>query len=736
MKQVLENLRTGECYVEDVPAPILRPGSVLVRNLYSVISAGTEGGTVKLGRMSLIGKARARPEQAMKVVQVALTQGVATAYNATMRSLEMPLPLGYCSAGEVIAVAPDVSGIAPGERVACAGPGYANHAEIVCVPKHLCARLPEGLDVRDGAFAALGAIALQSVRIADVRIGERVVVIGLGLIGLITTQILRAAGVHVFGLDLDPERVRVLREEFAFPAALVTDTNVREQVAGHTGGHGVDAVIITAASPDNAPVALAGELARRKGRVVVVGRTEMTAPRETYLFKELELHTSMAYGPGTGDPLYEVEGVDYPFDYVRWTENRNMSAFLDLLARRAVDVESLVTHAFDVDQAGRAFELIGGTVKERSTAIVLRYPVASAGVPVAAVPAPAARPTQVVRARSHAGVLRVGVIGAGSFATNELLPLLARGQDIALTGIVSATGVRARALQRKYGFAWCDAAAARVVEDPDIDAVFVLTRHDTHAAIAAQCLRAGKHVFVEKPLGLTQQELDEVEHAAQDSGAGLMVGFNRRYAPLALRLRDFIGTRGEPASICYRANVGYRPPTHWLHDPRQGGGVILGEACHHIDFCNWLVGSSPIEVTARTLGSAGALIAEDNAHITLRYADGSLSTVLYLSNGAKGCDTERVEVMSDNRVATLVDWHHLKMVRGLSVRRARRWLLRDKGHRAQVGAFLAAARAGRGDELDTRGYLSSSRSVVEAAERVRLAAVSGAATTHSGQSGS
>ncbi|MGE0385018.1 MAG: bi-domain-containing oxidoreductase [Gammaproteobacteria bacterium] len=718
MKQVLEDFRNGQCRVEDVPAPIARPGFVVVRNHFSVISSGTEGGTVKLGKASLIGKALARPEQVRKVLQVAMTQGVMTAWNATQRTLDMPVPLGYSCAGTVVETGAGVTGLAPGDRVACGGAGFANHAEVVCVPRNLCVPVPAGAALEHAAFTTIGAIALQSVRVAQAQLGEDVVVIGLGLVGLVTAQILRAAGCRVFGIDLDPARLEFARAQGYGECAALADANLRERVLAFSRGHGADVAIITATTDDNGPVALAGELVRRKGRVVVVGRTVMTAPRETYLFKELELRTSMAYGPGTGDVDYEERGIDYPYAYVRWTEQRNMAAFLDLIAGRRIDLEPLLTHRFAIDRAGEAFELITGPARQGSMAVLLDY---TAGLESEQAP------TRVVArgaasAGTASGRLRVGVIGAGSFATNEFLPLLAAHGGLHLRAIASGTGVRARALAGKYGFDLAASDPLPLLDDPQIDCVFILTRHDTHAEFAARALAAGKHVFVEKPLALDDAELDRVERAWAGADRTLMVGFNRRYAPLAVRLKEHFGVRAQPAAVTYRANVGYRPPEHWLHDPRQGGGVILGEACHHIDFCNWLVGAAPVGVNARALGGqAEGFIAADNVYIDLDYADGSRATVAYLSNGSKAYSSERVEVLCDNRAGSVEDFRRIELAAGLRLRRDRLWLKPDKGHAAQVAAFIAAASGAGGASIDTAGYLASSRAAIAAAHLVAAA---------------
>jgi len=714
MKQVLEDFRSGECRVDDVPVPTVNEGSVLVRNHYSVISTGTEGGTVKLGKMGYLGKARARPEQAMKVIQVARTQGVLTAYNAAQRSLEMPVVLGYCCAGEVIELGPGVTEFKVGDRVACAGAGFANHAEVVCIPINLCALVPDAVDLKFAAFTTLGSIALQSVRVADSKLGENVVVIGLGLVGLLTAQLLKAAGCRVFGIDIDPSKTKFAADQGYCETALLGQSNLEAQVLDFSGGIGADAVIITAATDNNGPVKLAGELARRKARIVCVGRTEMKAPRETYLFKELELRTSMAYGPGTGDPRYEIDGIDYPVDYVRWTENRNMIAFIDMLARRRIDIEALVTHEFDIDSAQDAFDLITGDDQEESIAVLLRYPLRETE---GASPKLVKLRSKLSPAVSDGEQIGVSVIGAGSFATNEFLPLLVREGNIRFRCITSNTGVRAKALGKKYGFESCASDPQIAIADDDTDCVFILTRHDTHARLAVDALRAGKHVFVEKPLALNHDELTAVEEAWKDSPGLLMVGFNRRFAPLSVALKTSFDQRVQPLSIIYRANVGYRPPEHWLHHPEQGGGVILGEACHHIDFCNFLVGEAPQEVSTRILQGKGkgSFIPEDNAHIVLTYGDGSVATIAYLSNGSKAWSTEWIEVFCDGRAASLQDFKKLSWSQGLRVRNKRLWIKSDKGHAGQIRAFLGAIRGGELQQVPSQSHIDSSRIAIDAA---------------------
>lgn len=717
MKQVLENLRNGDISVDEVPMPTLKPGHVLVRNHFSLISAGTEGGTIKLGKMSLLGKAKARPEQVQKVIKVARTQGLLTAYLAADRSLDMPIVLGYSSAGQVIKVGSRIQDIKIGDTVACGGAGLANHAEIVSVPRNLCAPVPENVDLQFAAFTTVGAIAMQGVRIADVKLGENVVVIGLGLVGILTAQILSAAGCNVFGIDVDEKQLTFTQKLGCCKTANTNDDNIIEQVMAFSAGKGADSVIITATTADNDPIILAGHIARHKARVVAVGRTEMKAPRETYLFKELELCTSYAYGPGTGDPIYEESGIDYPIGYVRWTENRNMTAFLDLVSQQKIDLAPLITHEFEIEEAKKAFDIIIDDSQEHSTAILLRYPHIEKLNEEQII---ALQDSKTERFKTNKVKVGVSIIGAGNHATNELIPLLNRIKDIEFRGITSATGVRAQALGKKYNFNFCTSDPKSIFSDEKSDCVYILTRHDTHAELTISALEAGKHVYVEKPLALTENELRSITDAQQRSGQILLVGFNRRYAPLAVKMRNYFGSRAQPLSIYYRSNVGFRPEHHWLHDPRQGGGVILGEACHFIDFCYWFVNSPIIDVDISALnGKDTGLISEDNVHITLKFSDGSLATIAYLSNGSTAYSRERIEVNCDNKTAVLTDFKRLALADGKSVKRFSNWIAADFGHQAQSKAFLRAVLDNSPTLIDTKGYLESSCTTILANNKLQ-----------------
>jgi predicted dehydrogenase/threonine dehydrogenase-like Zn-dependent dehydrogenase len=661
----------------------------LVKNETSLISAGTEGGTVKLGKMGLIGKARARPEQVKKVLQALRTEGILSTVNAVNRTLDLPIPLGYSCAGVVEATSDTVKDVSTGTPVACGGAGMAYHADYVVVPRNLCVPIPEGVTFHHAAFTTVGAIAMQSVRIADVRLGENVVVVGLGLVGLLAVKILKAGGCNVFGVDVNSKRVAWVEENGICPACVRDAANILDRVLDFTGGYGADAVVIAAAVANNDPVLLAGELTRYKGRVVVVGRTIMDAPRDTYLFKELELRTSYAYGPGAEDKSYEIEGYDYPIGYVRWTENRNMQCFLDLIRDKRIDLSPLVTNAIAIGKAPIAFDLIADP-EQNTIGVVLEYGDSEKDPypdPEKKKVSPAVLPDGKPSDR-----LRVGVIGAGSFATNVMVPLLAKRKDVTIQIISSASGIKAAALAKKYRIPRCASKADEVIRATDVDCVFILTRHGTHATFAEEALLGKKHVFVEKPLALTKDSLKAVVDAQEKSGMALMVGFNRRFSPLALKVKGFFSNRSQPMVVEFRANVGYRPPEHWLHDPIDGGGLILGEACHYIDFCRWLVDSSIVKVDAVCIGASDTrIIPEDNVSITLHFNDGSLASILYLSNGAKGFSRERCEIHTDNHSAVWEDFKRVKLVKDLSLARSNRnWLYLKKGYKEELDAFFTA----------------------------------------------
>jgi predicted dehydrogenase/threonine dehydrogenase-like Zn-dependent dehydrogenase len=648
MKQVLQNNKTGQMSVTDVPTPVVQRGRVLVRAAASLISAGTERMVVDEGRKSLIERARERPELVRQVIERAKTEGVVKTFNAVRSKLGSLTALGYSAAGIVMDVGEEVTEFRVRDRVACAGVGYASHAEVLSVPKNLCVRLPDEIDFDAGAFGTLGAIALQGVRLAEPTLGESVVVIGLGLLGQITVQLLKANGCRVFGIDLDSQKVR-LALELGADAAALSDTDVKRAVLDWSRGRGADAVLITAATQSNQPIELAGEISRLKGRVVAVGMVGMNVPRNLYFKRELALMVSMSYGPGRYDPEYEERGHDYPLAYVRWTENRNIEAFLDLVAQRRVNVEPLITHRFKIDEAASAYQLIGGETQEPYLGILLHYDTERE----------LERHIEIRSAKGATGkasAIQVGMIGAGAYAQGMLLPHY-KTVGVNFRASTTASGVTARNIAEQYGFNYCAASADEVLSDMDVNLFIIATRHDLHAELARRALLNGKHVFVEKPLALNEEELENVLEAAANSGRRLMVGFNRRFSPLAQAAKEFFAGRQAPLSILYRVNAGRIPKSHWTQDPREGGGRIIGEVCHFVDLMQFLTGARPTRVFAESIESRNEeMTDEDNIFITLKFSDGSNGAIAYLAEGDKSLPKERVEIFCEGKSFVLDDF--------------------------------------------------------------------------------
>lgn len=658
MKQVLQNNKTGRMAVTDVPTPIVQKGRVLVRASASLISAGTERMAVDEGKKSLIERARERPELVKQVIEKAKNEGFLKTFNAVRSKLGSSTALGYSAAGIVVDVGDDVTEFSIGDRVACAGAGYASHAEVLSVPKNLCVRLPEHVSFDAGAFGTLGAIALQGVRLADPTLGESIVVIGLGLLGQIAVQLLKANGCRVFGIDLDPAKVELARELGADGAAL-SDESVKRAVLDWSRGRGADAVLITAGTPSNQPIELAGEISRLKGRVVAVGMVGMDVPRNLYFKRELSLMVSMSYGPGRYDPEYEERGHDYPFAYVRWTENRNIEAFLDLVAEGRVNVERLITHRFPIEEGERAYQLIAGETKEPYLGIVLQYDTERELERRIEVK----RSEKASASAEASNAVRVGMIGAGVYAQAMLLPFY-KAEGVDFRAITTASGVSARDIAEKYGFNYCATSADDVLDDADVNLIVVATRHDLHAELVRRALLKGKHAFVEKPLALSDEELEGVLDAAASSHGKVMVGFNRRFSPLARAAREFFDGRQAPLSISYRVNAGRIPKSHWLQDPREGGGRIIGEVCHFVDLMQYLTGSLVTRVYAESIKSRNQeMVDEDNVFITLRFADGSNGSIAYLSEGDKAMPKERVEIFSEGKSFVLDDFRSVTSYR-------------------------------------------------------------------------
>jgi len=689
VKQIVQNYRTGDLRSTDVPAPACRAGGVLVANRASLISAGTERMKVEVAKKSLLGKAMERPDQVKKVIESVRQQGLLPTYEKVMNKLDTLTPLGYSCAGTVIEVGRDLTEFQVGDAVACAGAGYAVHAEIISVPRQLVVPVAAGTSFERASFTTLGAIALQGIRQGEVRLGENVVVIGLGLVGLLTVQLLKANGARVIGVELDPRRAELARTLGADRVAVGSSAEVAEIVRQATGGRGADCVLVTAASASSGPVELAGELARDRGRVVVVGITRMDLPHRLYYEKELTLRLSRSYGPGRYDPSYEEGGVDYPLGYVRWTERRNMEEFLRLVEEEKVLVDPLVTHKIPFADSDRAYDLLTGKSSEPYLAIVLTYPErASAEKPATRVELSPNGTRPGARRRAQGEPVGVGFLGAGNFATSMLLPHLKGRKDVRLTGVVTPSGLSARNAAEKFGFGFAASQTEELLGDAATDAVFVVTRHHLHASLAQQALAAGKAVFVEKPLATTREDLERVAQAAAQPGARLLVGFNRRFAPLVRRMAGHFDRQGAPLVVSCRVNAGYLGKESWYQDAREGGGRILGEVCHFLDLVVALTGSTLTRVSASGLAdAAGHWRADDNLVVNAECANGSVASVVYAASGDPTMPKERIEILGQGRSAALDNYKTLTLwsanrsqsVKALSV---------DKGHGAEIAAWI------------------------------------------------
>jgi len=682
MEQVTQQLKSGEIIVQELPAPILLAGRILVRNHYSVISAGTEGSTVKTARKGLVGKAKERPEQARQVLKTLRKQGPVQTYRAVMKKLDAYSPLGYSCAGEVIGIGAGVRGFSIGDKVACAG----NHAEVVCVPVNLCVKLQPDADLKKACYNTLGAIALQGIRQADLRLGESCAVIGLGLLGQLTCLMLRAGGIAAYGIDVDSHVVEIAKKHCTDCAWTRSDAGIAEQIETLTYGLGVDAVIITAATRSLDPINFAGQITRKKGRVVIVGAAPTGFDREPYYYKkELELRMSCSYGPGRYDINYEEKGIDYPAAYVRWTEKRNMQGFQELLHSERIDIDYLTTHESNLDDAPKAYDMIVNH-SEPFLGIVLKYDIDS--------------PLKQIRVKvsEHKPVGKVGLafIGAGSYAQGNLLPNIPRkDSEVSCQAVMDSSGATSKRVAERYGFEFCTSDVKDILDNEDINTIFIATRHDSHAEYVLKSLKAQKNVFVEKPLCLSVDELAEIEqiYRAQSTGetGQLMVGFNRRFAPNAAALKERL-TDG-PISMIYRINAGPIPADTWIQDPAIGGGRIIGEVCHFVDFLTFMCGSLPARVYASALPDPGHL--NDTLVVNLEFENESVGTICYFANGSKRIPKEYMEVYQSGLTGIIRDFKQLEIF-GNSKHERRKLLNQDKGQASMVKAFINRIKDGGG----------------------------------------
>jgi predicted dehydrogenase/threonine dehydrogenase-like Zn-dependent dehydrogenase len=687
MKQVLQNLRTGHTVLVDVPCPRVRPGHLLIRTRVSLVSAGTERMLVEFGKASLLEKARQQPDRVWAVLDKVRTDGLLPTIETVLNRLDTPLPLGYCNAGVVIEVGAGVDGFAVGDRVVSNG----HHAEVVSVPKNLCARIPGTVADEDAVFTVIGAIGLQGARLAQPTLGETIVVTGLGLIGLVTVQLLRAQGCRVLGIDYDAQRLAMARQFGAETVNLGQGEDPLAVAKTMTCGVGVDAVLITAATDSSEPVTQAAKMCRKRGRIVLVGVTGLELSRADFYEKELSFQVSCSYGPGRYDPAYEQAGHDYPIGLVRWTEQRNFEAVLGLMSEGQLELKPLVAHRFALQQAAKAYETL--TSSRAALGIVLQYT------------ADADRPTQALRESTvklptpvSPGIsgtkVSVGFIGAGNYASAVLIPAF-REAGARLRSIASTTGVTGVHAARRFGFEETTTDVEALLNDPAIDAVVIATRHDTHVKLVCQALEAGKHVFVEKPLAIDQAGLNRVRStylalAERTQPPLLMVGFNRRFAPHIVKIKTLLSSVRESKAFVMTVNAGSIPPDHWTQIPEIGGGRIIGEACHFIDLLRFLA-AGPIREThiVSTAHIPGATRVKDNVSISMTFGDGSIGTVHYLSGGHKSFPKERLEVFCGGRVLQLDNFRRLNGYGWPGFKRSRLWR-QDKGNRACAAEFVRA----------------------------------------------
>lgn len=711
MKQVIQSFKTGELTVQDVPSPTLRPQGLLVRNTVSLVSAGTERMVVDFAEKNLLQKAMDRPDLVRQVIDKAQREGIVNTIDSVRNRLDQPLALGYSTAGIVAAVGSQVKGFKVGDRVACAGGGYASHAEMIYVPRTLAVKLPDTVPFEAGAFATVSAIAMQGIRQAEVVVGHNVAVIGLGLLGQIAVQILKAAGCRVMGIDLNTERINLARQSGAEYVCHNDDAIAQTEV--FTNGYGFDAVIVTAATSSNGPIELAGKIARDRAIISAVGAFGMDIPRKVYYEKELDLRLSRSYGPGRYDAEYEDKGHDYPYGYVRWTEQRNMEAFIQLVAAGSIQVDPLISHRFPIEEAEKAYDVITGKTSEPFLGVLLTY---DAEKPLVGKISLTATPETIPYEPST--TVNIGLLGAGNFTNATLLPAMKDIEGLRNVGIMSGSGMTARTTGDRYGFEFCTSDYDELLQDERVNWIVISTRHNLHATQAIAAMQAGKHVFVEKPLALSLEEMIEVFKVQQTTGKRLMVGFNRRFAPMVEAMHDFIKGHTRPLIATYRVNAGAIPADHWTQDPEIGGGRIIGEACHFIDLLQHLVGASPVSISTHALEGAQGTVS-DEAVIVITFADGSVGTVIYAAGGDKAFGKERIEIIGDGRVAIMDDYRTLELVHNGKRKSKNERMRPSKGHHQEWEALVKTIKNGQPTPISLEEIALSHLATFAAMESLR-----------------
>lgn len=715
MKQIVQNYRTGKLSLEEVPVPICKPKGVLVRTAYSLVSTGTERMKVTQARMNLVQKAKARPDKVRQVIQTAKQVGIVETINKVKERLDALTPLGYSLAGTVCEVGAGIDEFEVGDLVACAGEGIACHAEYVFVPRNLCVPVPPHVEPKDAAFATVGAIALNGVRQGGVSLGDTVVVIGLGLVGLLAIQILKAAGCRVIGVDVDPQKIELAKICGADAAFARSDSALEDSIRHITGGIGADAIYIAASTSSSDPMHLAGRVVRDRGKIIIVGMVKIEADWQAYYDKELSVVMSRSYGPGRHDPNFEQKGIDYPIGYVRWSERRNLAEFIRLVGTKQINTALLDPEIAPLDDAPRVYDNINDPKGKSPIAVLFEYPQKD----------PVVRRVAVTKPKSTTATPRdsvgVGMIGAGNFATGTLVPALKKASHAQLRAICSAGGLTAKSAGRRHGFDYCASDYQELLNDKNIDAIVVATRHDTHATISADALRAGKHVFVEKPLALTREQLEEVTQAQRESGCLLMPGFNRRFSPLSIAVADFFAERSGPIEVICRVNAGALGPRSWYQDPDEGGWRIISEGCHFVDLIQFVCGCSPVRVFAETIGGDRPGVRNENCTVTLRMQDGSLGTLIYIANGDTSFEKERIEVFGQGRAAAIENWHAAKLCSGGKTRTVKPRGT-GKGHALEMAAFIDAIHVGTSSPIPMEQAIACTLTTFAVAESLATGA--------------
>lgn len=693
MKQLIQNYKTGELQLVEVPDPILRSGGILLQSKNSLVSVGTEKLMISLAKKGYLGKALARPDLVKQVINKIKVDGLPEAYKAVMTRLDSPISLGYSSAGVALAVGTEIDGITAGDRVACFGDGFAVHAEKSYIPKNLCVKIPKEVSFEEASFVGLASIALNAIRVANLTFGENVTVLGLGLLGQLTVQMLKAFGCTVIGIDISEAKAKLAQEFGCDKTIVIGKEDINQAVFDYTKGRGADAVIIMAGAKNNQPIEMAAEISREKGRIVACGMINLDVPRQEFFKKELSVVVSRATGPGKFDPLYENKGIDYPLPFVRWTTQRNMEYFLQLVAERKIKLDKLISHRFTLDRALAAYAMIlKGS--ESYLGVVINYD-SKGKQPKKKVAL--AKPASVKAAT--ATKINIGLIGAGLHASTGILPALKTFKDVNLVGVADIEGFKGKHAGQKYGFDYCVTDYHELLRDANINTVLILTRHNLHAGMIIDALKADKHVFVEKPLAMNLDEVKEILKHSQGSAKRLMVGFNRRFAPHSQKAKEWLGKVDNVVVNC-RVNAGFVPGESWVHDASEGGGRVVGEVCHFVDLIQHLSGALPIRVTAEATNEKGS----DNLIISIKLENGSVASILYASQGDRLLPRERFEVFAGNAVCVIDNFKNLFFARDGKSKNQKSLSL-NRGYREQFVALFDSILNGKPIPVDMKEYV-------------------------------